>query len=151
MAIDMQARTKLAEATRWLVGGRITNYQFDDRIPNSHDPAVREIYNQYLWLLYCDLREYRLSGPDAMQSQERDRALRCVVFLKSGLPYSWPVLSRARSAGLTLLNLFTLGMAGRLYFRRVSAAGDITLWPFLSASQYAEALASPSYLSAGGG
>jgi hypothetical protein len=150
MAIDMQARTELAQAARWLVGGRITNYQFDDRIPNSPDPAVREIYNQYLWLLYCDMREYRLAGPDKLQSQERDKVLRCVVFLKSGVPYCWPVLSRAKSAGLTILNLVTLGLAGRLYFRHVSAAGDIALWPFLSASQYADALASPSYLSAGG-
>jgi hypothetical protein len=150
MAVDSQARAGLAEATRWLVGARITNYQFDDRIPKSHDPAVREIYNQYLWLLYCDMREYRLSGPDKLKSQGRDKAVRCVLFLKSGLPYCWPVLSRAKSAGLTVLNLLTLGIAGRLYFRRVCAAGDITYWPFLSASQYAEAIESPAYLSGSG-
>ena len=150
MSVDAQARSELAQSTRWLVGARITNYEFDDRIPKSFDPAVREIYNQYLWLLYCDLREYRLTGADKLQSRERDKAVRCVLFLKSGLPYGWPALSTAGSVLLTALNLLTVGLAGRLYFQRVSAAGDITYWPFLSASEYAEALKSPSYLTGGG-
>ena len=150
MKIDPQARTKLAESTRWLVGARITNYQFDDAIPKSDDPAIREIYNQFLWLLYCDLREHRLSGPDKLGPAHRDVATRCILFLKSNLPYPWPVLSRIKSALLTLGNLLTFGLAGRIYFRRVAAAGDLAYWPFLSASQHAVALGSPAYLSGAG-
>ncbi len=150
MAVDPQARAKLAESTRWLVAARITNYQFDDAVPKSDDPAIREIYGQFLWLLYCDLREHRLSGPDKLTSAQRDAATRCILFLKSGLPYPWPVLSRTRFALLTLGNLLTFGLAGRIYFRRVSAAGDMTYWPFLSSSQYAGALDAPVYLSGAG-
>ncbi|QQO03257.1 hypothetical protein JGR64_00275 [Luteimonas sp. MC1572] len=150
MAIDQQARTLLAQSTRWLVGARITNYQFDDAIPKSDDPAIREIYGQFLWLLYCDLREHRLTGSDSLAPAQRDVATRCVLFLKSGLPYPWPTLSRPMSALLTLGNLLTLGLAGRIYFHRLSAAGDMTFWPFLSASQYSAALDSPVYLSGAG-
>ena len=88
----------MAESTRWLIGARITNFQFDDAVPKSADPAIREIYNQFLWLLYCDLREHRLIGADKLSQTQRDTAARCVLFLKSGLPYLWPVLSRGRSA-----------------------------------------------------
>ena len=83
----------MAESTRWLIGARITNFQFDDAVPKSADPAIREIYNQFLWLLYCDLREHRLIGADKLSQTQRDTAARCVLFLKSGLPYLWPVLS----------------------------------------------------------
>ena len=149
MAVDRQARAILAESTRWLVGGRITNFQLDDAIPKSDDPAIREIYHQFLWLLECDLREYRLRGSDKLSAAQREVAIRCILFLKSGLCYSWPVLSRTQSALPTLGNLLTLGIAGRIYFQRVSAAGDMAYWPFISSSQYADALEAPVYLAAG--
>src|SRR5690242_17857237 len=98
--IDLPARSKLAEASRWLVSGLITNYQYDDRVVYgnrllaSNDPAVREIYNKGFWLLYDDMRQYRLKGRYELPPQNRKAASCCILFLKSGLPYSWPVLSR---------------------------------------------------------
>ena len=150
MTVDLQARATLAESTRWLVGGRITNFQFDDSVPRSKDPTIREIYNQFLWLLYCDLRENRLTGKDKLPPAQRDVAARCVLFLKSGLPYSWPVLSRAQSALLTVGNLLTIGGAGRTYFHRLSSSGDMAYWPFISQAQYAAAVGAPVYLSGAG-
>ena len=150
MTVDQQARATLAESTRWLIGARITNFQFDDAIPKSVDPAIREIYNQFLWLLYCDLREHRVIGADRLSQAQRDAAARCVLFLKSGLPYLWPVLSRGQSALLTVGNLLTFGLAGRMYFRRFSSAGDMAYWPFMDQSQYAAALGAPVYLSGAG-
>ena len=150
MTVDRQARKKLAESTRWLVGARITNYQFDDTVPKSEDPAIREIYGQFLWLLYCDLREHRLNGPDKLSLQHRETAARCILFLKSNLAYPWPALSRSKAVLLTLGNLLTLGIASRIYFQRVSSAGDMSYWPFLSESQYIGARRSPVYLSGGG-
>jgi hypothetical protein len=150
MTVDLRSRATLAESTRWLVGGRITNFQFDDSVPRSKDPAIREIYNQFLWLLYCDLREHRLNGKDKLPQAQRDVAARCVLFLKSGLPYSWPVLSRAQSALLTVANLLTLGLAGRIYFHRLSSSGDMSYWPFMSQAQYAAAVGAPVYLSGAG-
>jgi hypothetical protein len=67
------ARSTLAECARWLVGGRISNYEFDDAVPSAPDPAVSAIY-EYFWMLYCDMREYRLTGPDELSPLERDKA-----------------------------------------------------------------------------
>ncbi|MCV2219937.1 hypothetical protein [Thauera sp. Sel9] len=150
MTVDLQSRATLAESARWLVGGRITNFQFDDLVPRSKDPAIREIYNQFLWLLYCDLREHRLIGKDKLPQAQRDVAARCVLFLKSGLPYLWPVLSPTQSALLTIANFLTLGLAGRTYFRRISSSGDMLYWPFISQTQYAVAVGAPVYLSGAG-
>ena len=145
--IDAQARSRLAELSRSLVAGLITNYQFDDRIPRSSDPAIREIYNKAFWLMYCDLRQYRLKGRDQLSPQVREVAARCILFLKSGVPYSWPVLSRPTAVLLTIANLLTLGIAGRVYSHRATRNRDIPYWPFLSSEQYSVALRSPVYLS----
>ena len=150
MTVDLQARAQLAELTHWLVGGRITNYRFDDLIPKSADPAIREIYRQFLWLLYCDLREYKMIGKDQLPQIQRDMASRCVVFLKSGMAYPWPVLSWPQSLLLTMGNLLTLGLTGRIYMHRVAAKGDMAYWPFLSQAQYRAALDAPAYLSGKG-
>ncbi len=82
--------------------------------------------------------------------EQKGEATRCILFLKYGLPYPWPFLSRGQSALLTLGNLLTLGLAGRIYFSRLSATGDMTYWPFLSESQYAAAVGAPVYLSGAG-
>jgi len=144
--IDLAARTQLAQSARWLIAGRITNYQFDDGVPSSMDPAVNEIYSKAFWLLYCDLREYRLSGNDRVAPDVRTAAARSILFLKSGLPYEWPVLSRSSAALLVLCNLLTLGYAGRKYLAKVSKSGDVSLWPFRTKEQYAKALEKPPYL-----
>ena len=151
--IDVQARSKLAEASRWLVSGLITNYQYDDRVLYdaelwaSRDPAVREIYNKGFWLMYSDFPQYRLKGRHRLPQQARSSAARCILFLKSGLPYGWPVLSRSASVGLTVLNLVTLGFAGRAYSARARQGRDVAYWPFTSHAQYSKALESPMYLS----
>jgi hypothetical protein len=151
--IDVQARYKLAEASRWLVSGLITNWQYDDRVLDggrilaSNDPAVREIYNKGFWLLYDDLRQYRLNGRYRLSTQTRRAAARCVLFLKSGLPYGWPVLSRWAAFLLTCANLATLGLVGLVYSRWAKRGRDISYWPFTSVAQYNEALQSTAYLS----
>ncbi len=144
--IDSVARTKLAQSARWLLAGRITNYQFDDGIPDSHDPVVSEMYNKAFWLLYCDLHEYRMIGNKRIEPKQREIAVRCIMFLKSDLPYLWPILSRTQSAALVVLNLLTLGLAGRMYSNRAARHGDINLWPFYSSEQYSHALRNPKYL-----
>lgn len=141
--MDSPARSKLAEAARALVAGRITNDQFDERVPRSVDPAIREIHEKGFWPLYDDLRVHRLVGPCRLDSEQREFAARCVMFLKSGLPYRWLVTSPWR---LLLGNLLTLGLYGRSVQRRALEAGDLTVWPFVSQSEYHHALRSPAYL-----
>ena len=151
--IDFQARSRLAEVSRWLVSGLITNYEYDDRVVSddrlvaSKDPAVREIYSKGFWLLYDDLRQYRFKERYKIPPQTRKVAARCIFFLKSGLPYNWPVLSRSAAFLLTVANLVTLGAAGFAYARWARRGRDISYWPFASAAQYNDGLQSPIYLS----
>ena len=141
--MDGIARSKLAEAARALVAGRITNDQFDERVPCSTDPAIGEIYEKGFWTLYDDLRVHKLVGSRRLDKEQREFAARCIMFLKSGLPYRWPVTSTRR---LLLGNLLTLGLYGRLVRRRLLKAGDPTVWPFISQDEYHLALCSPAYL-----
>jgi len=141
--MDAPARSRLAQAARALVIGRITNDQFDGLVPRSTDPAVREIYEKGFWPLYDDLRVHRLVGSRRLNPEQREFAARCIMFLKSGLPYRWPVTSTWR---LLFGNLFTLGLYGLSVRRRARRTGDPTVWPFLSQSEYRLALRSPAYL-----
>ncbi len=144
--IDSRARSKLAEAARALVAGRITNDQFEDRVPRSDDPAIREIFAKGFWRLYGDLTEHRLVDAERLGPEKRAFAARCILFLKSGHPYGWPVHSRLGVFGLGLLNLLTLGLFGRVIQRRLLASGNAEVWPFRTDSEYNAALGSPPYL-----
>ena len=136
--IDYQARSQLAQAARALISGRITNDQFEDRQPNSNDLAIREIFYRGFWPLYSDTSEHRLNGSHRLAAEDRQFAVRCIAFLKSGLPYSWPVLPLSASFWLRIRNVLTLGRAGRECEKYLRLVGDVTLWPFHSANQFAD-------------
>jgi hypothetical protein len=82
--IDAQARTRFAGLIRQLVAGLITNDQFEDRLPQSKDPAVHEVFFSGIWGLYSDLHEYRLVGKDAVPRAARREIARCI--LKGSVP-----------------------------------------------------------------
>jgi len=87
--IDPTSRTEAALLLRRLASGRITNDDFDERYPRrSPDPGVVAV-GEVAWTLYSDLRTYRLVGSKALSSADRRLVARCVLFLHSGLPYSW--------------------------------------------------------------
>lgn len=156
LMIDLQARSRLAEASRWLVSGRITNYQYDDCVLYdggllaSSDPAIREIYSKGFWPTYDDLHQHRLAGRFRLSPQSRAAAARCVLFLKSDIPYDWPVLSRSTCFIFTVINLVTFGVAGLACRRWAERDRDIAYWPFTSRAQFKEALQAPLYLSGHG-
>ncbi|MGY0653061.1 hypothetical protein ACW7GZ_14620 [Luteimonas sp. A537] len=144
--VDISARSKLSEAARALVAGRITNDQFEARVPESADPAVREIFNKGFWPLYNDLKAYKLTGSDRMDADNRAFASRCILFLKTSRPYAWPFHSGLDALRLDLINLLTLGFSGRRFRRRLQTIGDVDAWPFLTHADYLAALRSPPYL-----
>jgi hypothetical protein len=147
--IDIKARIRLSEAARALAVGHITNDQFEDRVPSSSDAAIREVYSKGLWPLYCDMREYRLVGRDKLLPQHREFVARCILFLKSGLRYEWPILSWSAALWLYLRNVASFGYIGRTHHRRLARTGNASVWPFHSRSQYEAALRSPPYLRVG--
>ena len=144
--IDSQARSRLGEAARALVAGRITNDEFENRIPQSDDPAIGEIFDKGFWRLYGDLSEHRLAEVDRLGAEDRKFASRCILFLTTSLPYVWPVPSPRSVILRDIINLITLGASGRAAQRRLLASGDQNVWPFHSLTEYKDALSSPPYL-----
>ena len=83
------ARHQLAERLRQLASGFLTNDEFEDGVPSATDHAVREVY-RFAWGFYDDFHKHRLRGPHRLSPLQRRVFARCVLFLRSGLPYEWP-------------------------------------------------------------
>jgi hypothetical protein len=128
---------------RRLATGRITNDEFEEDLPISRtDPAVDEIYHRGVWGLYSDLHEHRL----ILSRNERREIARFILFLKSDLDYEWPRRKLWAELSWTLAGLLTLGLAGRLYWRRMGAWGDVQTWPFLRQDDLERVVHRPCYL-----
>jgi hypothetical protein len=148
--IDRNARNNLAEAMRALATGLITNSEFEEsRLPYStKDTAIREVFSKGAWMLYSDLHEYRFADSNKLDDTTKTEIARWILFLKTELPYEWPINSVLQSTGMLLANLLTLGFARRFFVRRYCAHGDIGVWPFIKKSDYEAALKNPPYLNA---
>jgi len=146
--VDREARNKLAEAIRALASGLITNDEFEDkRLPCSNeDPAISAVFSKGAWFLYSDLEEYRLSGIHRLDENTKSVVARWVLFLKTDLPYQWPVSSLKQGLFRFIANFFTLGAANKSYASKYRACGDIEVWPFLRRADYELALQNPVYL-----
>jgi hypothetical protein len=146
--VDRNARNQLAEAIRALASGCISNDEFEDkRLPRSmEDAAISEIYSNGAWFLYSDLEEHRLVGKYRLSKATKTHIARWVLFLKTDLPYEWPIPTLWQKLGLFTANLLTLGIAGRIFARRFRAEGDSDVWPFLRRYDYEVALQNPVYL-----
>jgi hypothetical protein len=144
--IDRTARNQLAEALRALASGQISNDEFERRVPHSADPAVWHLFFDGAWGFYSDLWEYRLKGKHRLKPEAKAAVARCVLFLKTNQPFAWPQPSGLERLTTLLANLLTLGIAARFFERSYRAAGDWSVWPFISRTAYEEALKSPVYL-----
>ncbi|WP_426339202.1 hypothetical protein ACN9MZ_23095 [Pseudoduganella sp. S-14] len=150
MNIDRHSRNQLAEAIRALASGLITNDEFErKRMPhNMSDPAVNEVFSSGAWCLYSDLKAYRLTGKQKLDGPTRKEIARWVLFLKTDLPYEWPVPTFQESFFRFFGNLFTFGRFNRRYQNEIALLGDTEVWPFLRRSDFEAALRDPKYLNA---
>jgi hypothetical protein len=147
--IDRPARNRLAQGIRHLAAGVVTNIEFEDRaLSPSADPAVQAVFLGGPWFLYHDVARYKLRGAHRLSPAVRREAARWVLFLKSDLPYEWPIERRGILGSLAWigLNLVTVGFFARHAQRRFAQHGDIAVWPFIRHSDYEAALAKPPYL-----
>jgi hypothetical protein len=131
--VDRAARDALAKELRLLATGKLTNFEYERRLPpevwNSRDPGVTEL-RWCAWGFYCDFREHRLRGADAPPSKRP--LARMLVFLGSDLPYGYPVEPFWLTLLLMPIRLLTLGGVNLLLKRRLAPAGDLDSWPFLN-------------------
>lgn len=144
--LDHRARKNLATLARRLAVGSITNEQFEEKRPSSHEAALHDIYVHGLWPLYDDLVEHKLVGHWALTHEGRTRVARIVLFLHSDLPYRYPRLTGIEQLPVVFLSLATLGWFGKYWRRRQWRGSDDSVWPFFSRSEYEAALQHPAFL-----
>jgi hypothetical protein len=146
--IDRDARNRLAEGIRHLAMGLIKNFELEEEaLSDSADPAVHAVFLGGPWYLSHDLMRYRLSGKNRLCPAVRRDAARWVLFLKTDLPYEWPVERRGfvGAWGFVLLNLLSLGFLARKAQRQFARHGDMSVWPFVSRSDFEATLTKPTY------
>lgn len=165
-------RRRAAELVRQLASGRLTNDQFEDALPVLSRDSSFEIF-RFAWSFYDGLYEHRMRGRHRLSPLQKRVFARCVLFLRSGLPYEWPrrakwiwcdQLHKEEPAArlpwwkpdeTVLAGLPVWGRRVREWRRRreedrdrrvKSRMIDDRIWPFRRMADYKAALQSPPYL-----
>jgi hypothetical protein len=86
--IDPAARRQLAEAIRHFASGGLTNEEFEEKIPNSKEKALRDIELLGMWPYYDDVRTHKLVGSWALNGGSKAFMARIILFLRSGQPFN---------------------------------------------------------------
>ena len=145
--IDEKARIWGALLLRRLASGRITNDEFDEAYPEgSPDRGVRSVW-EFGYSLYSDYYTYRLLGRHALGAEARRIVARCVLFLHSGLEYTWPE-PPAVQLWPALRQVLTLGLWRSGYAQALNAwqqSVDAAVWPFASRAELRRAATHPPF------
>ncbi|HEV2704150.1 MAG TPA: hypothetical protein VGV09_21175 [Steroidobacteraceae bacterium] len=148
--VDPAARRSLAEGLRHLATGWITNDEFEDRYARaaagSRDKGVRAVFWQGAWLLYSDFGTERFTDQDRLPRASRRHIARWILFLKSTLPYEWPLDPWWVKLAWVPVHLVTLGTSARLRAGKWRRRGEYPVWPFYRWQDYRVAIRHPVYL-----
>lgn len=152
MVVDRRARASAAQLLRDFISGKVTNFEFEERCPETHDRAIQAVWDT-AWLFYDDFKTHRLTGRHALDVTIRRMIVRWVVFLHSDLEYKWPHLHQPgadpntrveQSALRRLISPFRLK---RTEANKFLNAGHYPVWPFVSVKDYKAAISRPRLLS----
>jgi hypothetical protein len=148
--IESEARRRLAIGVRHLAIGRITNGEFEGQYARdaarSRDSAVRAVFWQGAWLLYSDFQQIRYAGRNRLPKDTRRHIARWILFLRTQLPYVWPLEGWWQRLAWVPIHLVTLGFSARLRNKRWQASGEFAVWPFRRLTDYRAALRRSPYL-----
>lgn len=148
--IDRTARDKAASLAQRFMCGEITNDDLIERWPDrSNDAAIRAVQDA-LWFLYDDRKTHRVDLSE-VTPEIWDEVSRCILFLRSDLPYEWPekrliffnqvpLAFRILSLGLLEPLHAWLGRRRSRFEEDMRAAGDMSVWPFIRADEYTQLL-----------
>lgn len=138
--VDVIARRKYARLLRSLVTGRITNFEYEDRVNKTvdfqNDRAIWAVY-RYAWYLYDDLHTCRLTGPNALTKEARREVAKWLLFLYTDLEYQWPSFKQRFSSLLFKLS------AGKVGANLNNQSGDAELWPFFTREEFSKTITGP--------
>ena len=143
--VDRRARDRAAANLRGFLSGRVTNFDFDDDMPETDDPAIAAIWST-AWCIYSDVSKHRLTGAHALPPSARREVLRWILFLDGACPYVWPPCPhpgfRHPNEAERALPLFCRKRRAEAFF----SAGDYPAWPFATRAEEARAKRYPRRL-----
>jgi hypothetical protein len=145
--VDRSARNILAELIHQFVAGRIENFDFENRVPESEDFTIREIWWCGCWPLYDDFRTHRMVGTWRIPDESRHEIAKWILFLHSDYEYEWKPRTWPGNPGGSLLRLLTFGSFPK--FPYAFRTGKESVWPFISKSQFEAARRHPRYINSG--
>lgn len=142
--IDRTARDKAAEIVRHFISGQITNFDFENGMPITNDPAVSAIEDS-LWCFYDDFKKHKLACEWKLPQETKSEMARWIMFLHNNEKYQWPKISypgiRPLKHGL-ISRLFK----GPLREQEFMQAGNYSVWPFIDNESYQHAKQNPVLL-----
>ena len=140
--INLKARKIYAQNLRAYFTGRITNREYEDRIPSDVDSAIDYIEHNFVWPEYDDLKTHYRNLKD-LTPAGKETLKRILLFLYSDLPFEWPPAVGDRSK---FSNWLTLGRAGRRYEKMKQAFdsyGSEETFPFRNKAELCRELSLP--------
>lgn len=136
--VDRESRDKAVNALReFMVEFSITNWEYEDRYPESKtDPALDSIF-QNIWLLYDDMHEHKMLGDYHLSPEHQEVIGRCLLFLQSDLEYLWPPVKWDLLG--TFLNIIKYVISFGTFRPREKELSytEENFWPFFDHEQYA--------------
>lgn len=144
--IDIDARGKAAEVARHFASGQLSNFEFENAIPVTKDPAIHAIEDTF-WCLYDDFKEHKINDGWEIPKEFKTMMARWVMFLHTTEEYLWPDISHPG------LRPFDIGFIGKVFKKdkkqeEFMKYGDFCVWPFISNESYEIAKSNPRLLKA---
>jgi len=139
---DLRARRLYANNLRAYFTGRITNREYEDRIPFGNHPAIDYIEHYFVWPEYDDFKTHHYSLK-YLTPVGKATLKRILLFLYSDLPFAWPPCVGNRPL---IFNWLTIGWAGRRHDKLKLAFdnyGSEDTFPFRNKAELCEELTKP--------
>ena len=127
--IDRISRDKMITLLDLYLAGEITNFEFENRLPNSKDISINEIWLFGVWRLYDDRFEHRAVGRNKISGERKQIFDHWISFLESDFEYirekdDRPIFVKLYNVALEII---TFGALGKTWMSR-----DINyeVWPY---------------------
>ncbi len=135
--VDMDGRLETAKLIRDLYDGIISNYEFEDRYPESRDFAIQELSE--LTVMECgDRFEFHMRGKYVASETQEAHVARRILFLEAADGFEWDGLAELDSIRLMakiprfIFRIFRLDYPDETVLHMPSAEVYDTVWPFAS-------------------
>ncbi|WP_371397793.1 hypothetical protein [Fretibacter rubidus] len=87
--IDREARNQFIVLLKQFYTGKITNFAYEDAIPETEDDAVFAIHNNVIWPLYSDFKKQKIRKATQNTWLLREDIKRSILLLQSDEPYKF--------------------------------------------------------------